>query len=62
MDDEWGRDLRVVAERGMKKTIVIGLDGANWDLIAPWIKSGDLPNIQYLMENGSWGDSESQKL
>ena len=44
----------------MKKTIVIGLDGANWDLIDPWIKRGDLPNMQYLKENGSWGDSESQ--
>jgi predicted AlkP superfamily phosphohydrolase/phosphomutase len=44
----------------MKKTIVIGLDGANWELLEPWIKKGDLPNIQYLRENGSWGDSESQ--
>lgn len=44
----------------MNKTIVIGLDGAAWDLLDPWIKSGDLPNIRYLMENGSWGDSESQ--
>lgn len=44
----------------MGKTIVIGLDGANWDLLDPWIKKGELPNIKYLMENGCWGDSESQ--
>ena len=58
MDDKWGRDLGEFKMK--KKTIVIGLDGATWDLIDPWIKSGELPNIQYLMENGSWGDLESQ--
>lgn len=44
----------------MKKTVVIGLDGACWDLIEPWIKDGDLPNIQFLKENGCFGDLESQ--
>ena len=37
------------------KTIVIGLDGANWSLIEPWIENGDLPNLKYLRENGVWG-------
>jgi predicted AlkP superfamily phosphohydrolase/phosphomutase len=66
VDGEWRRNLEVV-EHGkafgghrMKKTIVIGLDGANWELLDHWIRDGDLPHIQYLMENGSWGDSESQ--
>ncbi|MFW6194547.1 MAG: alkaline phosphatase family protein, partial [Halobacteriota archaeon] len=44
----------------MRKTIVIGLDGANWDLVAPWIENGDLPNLKYLMDNGCWSDSISQ--
>ena len=44
----------------MGKTIVIGLDGANWGLIEPWINEGELPNLKYLQENGSWGDSISQ--
>ena len=42
------------------KTVVIGLDGANWSLIEPWIENGDLPNLKYLRENGVWGISTSQ--
>jgi len=42
------------------RTVVIGLDGANWSLIEHWIESGDLPNLKYLRENGSWGVSKSQ--
>ena len=42
------------------KTIVIGLDGANWNLLEPWIERGDLPNLKYLRENGCWGVSECQ--
>ncbi|MFB6195504.1 MAG: alkaline phosphatase family protein [Haloplanus sp.] len=40
-------------------TIVLGLDGANWPLIEPWIDDGTLPNIDRLRENGLWGVSES---
>lgn len=34
--------------------LVIGLDGATFDLIEPWCKRGHLPNIRGLMENGSY--------
>jgi len=44
----------------MRKNIVIGLDGANWNLIEPWIKKGELPNLKCLRENGCWGVSISQ--
>lgn len=40
------------------KTIVIGLDGASWYLIDPWIEKGLLPNLRILKENGSWGISK----
>jgi predicted AlkP superfamily phosphohydrolase/phosphomutase len=43
----------------MTETIVLGLDGANWDLLEPWLESGDLPNIQALREAGTWSDMES---
>lgn len=42
------------------KVLIVGLDGANWDLVEPWIESGELPNLRYLKENGSWGISISQ--
>ena len=34
------------------KAIVIGLDGATFDLILPWIKQGHLPALKRLIENG----------
>jgi len=41
------------------KVIVIGLDGATWDLIKPWVDEGKLPTFKHLMENGAWGALES---
>jgi predicted AlkP superfamily phosphohydrolase/phosphomutase len=39
--------------------VVIGLDGATWDLLDPWIESGDLPNLAQLVESGAAGTLES---
>lgn len=38
-----------------KKVFVIGLDGATFDLILPWIKAGKLPELQRLIEGGVSG-------
>ncbi|MEK6635384.1 MAG: alkaline phosphatase family protein [Planctomycetota bacterium] len=38
-----------------KKVFVIGIDGATFDLIKPWIKEGRLPNIANIMRNGVHG-------
>ena len=43
----------------MVQSIVLGLDGANWDLLSPWLDAGDLPNIQSLRKNGTTADLES---
>jgi predicted AlkP superfamily phosphohydrolase/phosphomutase len=37
------------------KVLVIGLDGATFDLIGPWIEAGALPNLQRLMQRGASG-------
>lgn len=37
------------------KLIVIALDGATFDLIAPWAKEGGLPNMSRLMKQGAYG-------
>ncbi len=34
------------------KTLVIGLDGADFDVMGPWIRKGRLPNIEHLITNG----------
>jgi predicted AlkP superfamily phosphohydrolase/phosphomutase len=38
---------------------VIGLDGATFSLIKPWVEEGKLPHFRTLMEEGSSGDLES---
>ncbi len=42
-----------------RKVIVIGLDGATWELIKPWAEEGKLPTFRKLMEEGSFGTLES---
>jgi predicted AlkP superfamily phosphohydrolase/phosphomutase len=37
------------------KVLVIGLDGITFDLLGPWIESGELPNLQRLMAQGASG-------
>lgn len=42
-----------------KKVVVIGLDGATWNLLKPWADNGELPTIKKLMDEGFWGNLES---
>lgn len=43
----------------MKKVLVIGLDGATFDNLKPWIKGGKLPNFANILENGVHGPLKS---
>jgi predicted AlkP superfamily phosphohydrolase/phosphomutase len=43
----------------VRKVMVIGLDGATFDNLHPWIKQGYLPYLSELMEHGSWGPLKS---
>ncbi len=43
----------------MNRVLIIGLDGATFDLITPWVKEGRLPNIAKFMEEGSYGPLKS---
>lgn len=42
-----------------QKVMVIGLDGATFDLMKPWIATGKLPNLARFVFNGSFGDLRS---
>jgi predicted AlkP superfamily phosphohydrolase/phosphomutase len=37
------------------KVMVLGLDGATWDVLEPMIQEGLLPNLARLREQGAWG-------
>lgn len=43
----------------MSRVFVIGLDGATFDLIHPFIAQGYLPNLESLMSAGSWSELSS---
>ena len=50
---------RVTMKLCNQRVLVIGIDGATWDLIKPWADKGKLPTLRELMENGVWGHLES---
>ena len=43
----------------MAKVLVIGWDGATWDIAIKLMKEGKMPNLQKLIKNGTWGNLES---
>jgi predicted AlkP superfamily phosphohydrolase/phosphomutase len=38
-----------------RRVLVIGLDGATFDLLGPWIEGGQMPTLQRLMNDGASG-------
>lgn len=38
---------------------LVGLDGATWRLLLPWIEQGKLPNLGRLVHRAAWGPLES---
>ena len=52
-------EIEALASRSHNKVFLLGLDGATFDIIIPMIRNGELPNIQKLMENGSYGTLSS---
>ena len=43
----------------MNRLLVIGLDGATFDLIKPWVRQGELPNIAKILQRGVHGELKS---
>lgn len=41
------------------KVLIIGLDGATWTVLGPWIEDGSLPHLRALRERGCWGELRS---
>jgi predicted AlkP superfamily phosphohydrolase/phosphomutase len=43
----------------MSRVLIIGLDGATWNIIKPLADGGKLPTFKKLMSNGTWGTLKS---
>jgi predicted AlkP superfamily phosphohydrolase/phosphomutase len=43
----------------MSRLLAIGLDGATFDLIKPWVQEGELPNIAKVLQQGAHGKLKS---
>ncbi|MCC6742533.1 MAG: alkaline phosphatase family protein [Acidobacteria bacterium] len=41
------------------RAIMIGLDGATWNVLRPWALSGELPNLKRIVEGGATGPLRS---
>src|SRR3989304_3517354 len=39
-----------------KRVMIIGLDGATFDIISPMVEAGRLPTFSELMIKGTWGN------
>ncbi|XVH30887.1 alkaline phosphatase family protein [Haloferacaceae archaeon DSL9] len=40
----------------MPRTVVVGLDGATWSLLRPWIDAGELPTLERILSEGLSSD------
>lgn len=49
----------VLSEKGKRRVVVIGLDGATFDVIKPLASKGRLPNLAQIMEQGVHGELKS---
>jgi len=47
--------MSAAINQGKRRVMVIGLDGATFDLIRPWIEDGTMPTLRRLMESGASG-------
>jgi predicted AlkP superfamily phosphohydrolase/phosphomutase len=52
-------EVENLAKRSNNKVFLLGLDGATFDIIVPMVRNGELPNIEKLMQNGSYGNLTS---
>ena len=43
----------------MAKMVILGLDGATFDLILPWVQAGKLPHLARLLNRGIAGTLRS---
>jgi predicted AlkP superfamily phosphohydrolase/phosphomutase len=51
--------MRNGSQAHQPKVLIIGLDGATFELIKPWVAAGQLPTFKHLLAGGTHADLES---
>jgi Flp pilus assembly protein TadD len=51
--------LRERVGRPPRRVLLVGWDGADWELLEPFTRRGVMPNLDRLMRAGSWGELAS---
>lgn len=51
--------MRNGSQTHQPKVLIIGLDGATFGLIKPWVTTGQLPTFKHLLQEGTQADLES---
>jgi predicted AlkP superfamily phosphohydrolase/phosphomutase len=46
-------------EANRRKVIILGLDGATWDVLLPRVERDEMPNLAALLQRGAWGGLQS---
>ena len=56
-----GSSIYALVDKMTEKTriLVIGLDGATFNLLLPWMEKGHLPFLKSFKEKGAWGYLET---
>ncbi len=51
--------LQELVGRPPRRVLVVGWDGADWEMLTPLVSRGMMPNLARLMAEGSWGELAS---
>jgi len=54
-------ELRRKSRDTGRKILIIGLDGADWQIIDPWIREGKLPVLARLKASAAWANLKSMQ-
>jgi hypothetical protein len=52
-------ETKAEAPRSATPVLIIGIDGATWDLLTPLVEQGRVPHLAQLMRRGAWGPLET---
>jgi Flp pilus assembly protein TadD len=51
--------LRELVGKPSRRVLLVGWDGADWEVLQPLVRKGMMPNLARLMAEGSWGELTS---